>query len=42
LPIAARNYKVFADKFGLPLTGMPLTVDEFVANIEAFALGKQV
>ena len=39
LPIAARNYKEFAEHFGLSLASMPLTIDEFVEKVEAAVQG---
>jgi len=35
LPIPARNYKNFADKFGFPIQDLPLTVDEFIERVTA-------
>lgn len=34
LPIPARNFKNFAEKFGLPINDLPLTVEEFIERIE--------
>ncbi|MCL1948615.1 MAG: energy-coupling factor ABC transporter ATP-binding protein [Turicibacter sp.] len=37
LPIPARNYQRIAEKLGLPLNDVPLTVDEFIDRIAALS-----